>query len=117
MGPCLFRKTLDNKDINQISEPSRFCENMGLVGVPILAGSQTWFQSLLFKDFHLVRVAKKKTERKKRGEETRREEKRREGKGKEGKGREGKRREIPIFPWNKNSYVKKSGLYYPCILQ
>ena len=24
-----------------------FCENMGLVGVPILAGSKTWFRSLL----------------------------------------------------------------------
>ena len=45
------RKTLDNNDWNKISEPSAFRENMGLVGVPILAGSQTWFQSLLFKDF------------------------------------------------------------------
>ena len=46
------KETIDNKDWNQISEPSAFRENMGLVGVPILAGSQTWFQSLLFKDFH-----------------------------------------------------------------
>ena len=29
---------------------------MGLVGVPILAGSQTWFQSLLFKDFLLEEI-------------------------------------------------------------
>ena len=36
---------------NQISEPSAFRKNMGLVGVPILAGPQTWFQSLLFKDY------------------------------------------------------------------
>ena len=42
-----------NKDLNQISVPSGFRENMGLVGVPILAGLQTWFQSLLFKDFRL----------------------------------------------------------------
>ena len=38
------KETIDNKDWNQISEPSAFRENMGLVGVPILAGSQTWFQ-------------------------------------------------------------------------
>ena len=33
-----------DKDWNQISERSVFRENVGLVGVPILAGSQTWFQ-------------------------------------------------------------------------
>ena len=44
------RKTFDNKDLNQISVPSGFHENKVLVGVHILAGSQIWFQSLLFKD-------------------------------------------------------------------
>ena len=29
------KETIDNKDWNQISEPSAFRENMGLVGVPI----------------------------------------------------------------------------------
>ena len=47
-------KTSDNKDLNQITEPSGFRENMGLMGVHILAGSQTWFQSLLFKDIRYV---------------------------------------------------------------
>ena len=53
-------KTLDNKDINQISEPSGCRENMGLVGVPILAGSQTWFQSLLLRIFQFLRGQKAK---------------------------------------------------------
>ena len=54
------RKTSDNKDLNQISGPSGFRENMGLnlVGVPILAGSQTWFQSLLFKNFPMKRQSR-----------------------------------------------------------
>ena len=38
-------KSLDNNDLNQVSEPSGFHENMGLVGggggVPILVASQT----------------------------------------------------------------------------
>ena len=40
------KETIDNKDWNQISEPSAFCKNMGLVGggggIPV--GSQTWFR-------------------------------------------------------------------------
>ena len=57
------RKTLDNKDINQISEPSSFLKNMSLVGVPILTASQTWFQSLLFKNFQLgAHLLTKKTD-------------------------------------------------------
>ena len=48
---CFPGETLDNKDLNQISEPRGFRENIGLVGVPILAGPQTWSQSLLFKNF------------------------------------------------------------------
>ena len=49
------KETIDNKDckpdFRAQFEPSAFRENMGLVGVPILAGPQTWFQSLLFKDY------------------------------------------------------------------
>ena len=51
----LLTKTLDNKYRNQISVPCGFRESMGLVGVPILAGSQTWFKSfLLSKEFPLT---------------------------------------------------------------
>ena len=53
---CFPGKTLDNKDLNQISEPRGFRENIGLMGVPILAGSQTWFQSLLFRIFVFPRL-------------------------------------------------------------
>ena len=48
-----FRFLLSN-GTGQISKTSGFRENMGLVGVPILTGSQTWFQSLLFEDFRLT---------------------------------------------------------------
>ena len=56
----IIGKALDNKDLNQISVPSGFRENKGLVRVPILAGSQIWFQSLSFKDFQFI-VEKVKT--------------------------------------------------------
>ena len=54
LNPTLFdslARALDNMDLNQISVPSGFHENMVWVGVHILTGSQIWFQSLLFKDF------------------------------------------------------------------
>ena len=48
---CDLLLTLDNKDLNQVSEVSGFHEKHGFGGVPILAGSQIWFMSLLSKDF------------------------------------------------------------------
>ena len=45
------KETIDNKDYKTDFRAQRFSRKHGLVGVPILASPQTWFQSLLFKDY------------------------------------------------------------------